>query len=163
MRMAKKIAVGVTLLGIASLIVYLTTQYWLPGYRTDTPPKMSAATQPEIKTAGQGQVWICPMHPEIMQDHPGACPICGMDLVHPKGLVGHDHGIHVDTASIQKLGVRLVAIKRMSLGQEIRTYGNVAAGSTSAVCTACVRTLLRVPKSDPHHVYPPFTHPSITP
>jgi Cu+-exporting ATPase len=25
-------------------------------------------------------VYTCPMHPEIRQDHPGACPICGMAL-----------------------------------------------------------------------------------
>jgi Cu2+-exporting ATPase len=25
--------------------------------------------------------WTCPMHPEIVQDSPGSCPICGMDLV----------------------------------------------------------------------------------
>lgn len=25
--------------------------------------------------------YTCPMHPEIVQDHPGNCPICGMDLV----------------------------------------------------------------------------------
>lgn len=25
--------------------------------------------------------YTCPMHPEIIQDHPGDCPICGMDLV----------------------------------------------------------------------------------
>jgi Cu(I)/Ag(I) efflux system membrane fusion protein len=25
--------------------------------------------------------WTCSMHPEIIRDHPGACPICGMDLV----------------------------------------------------------------------------------
>lgn len=25
-------------------------------------------------------LYTCPMHPEIRQDHPGACPICGMDL-----------------------------------------------------------------------------------
>ncbi|WP_268963731.1 heavy metal translocating P-type ATPase [Rhizorhabdus histidinilytica] len=24
--------------------------------------------------------WTCPMHPEIRQDHPGSCPICGMAL-----------------------------------------------------------------------------------
>jgi Cu+-exporting ATPase len=24
--------------------------------------------------------YTCPMHPEIVQDHPGACPKCGMDL-----------------------------------------------------------------------------------
>jgi Cu+-exporting ATPase len=27
-----------------------------------------------------GAIWTCPMHPEIRQDHPGACPICGMAL-----------------------------------------------------------------------------------
>jgi P-type Cu+ transporter len=25
-------------------------------------------------------LWICPMHPEVRQDHPGSCPICGMAL-----------------------------------------------------------------------------------
>ena len=30
----------------------------------------------------------CPMHPSVVQDHPGTCPICGMKLVkieEPKG------------------------------------------------------------------------------
>ena len=32
-------------------------------------------------TSGQpGAIYTCPMHPEIRQDHPGACPICGMAL-----------------------------------------------------------------------------------
>jgi Cu+-exporting ATPase len=30
--------------------------------------------------AAMGEVWTCPMHPEIRQDHPGPCPICGMAL-----------------------------------------------------------------------------------
>src|SRR3546814_15505676 len=30
--------------------------------------------------APPGTIWTCPMHPEIRQDHPGACPICGMGL-----------------------------------------------------------------------------------
>ena len=30
--------------------------------------------------APEGTIWTCPMHPEIRQDHPGACPICGMGL-----------------------------------------------------------------------------------
>ncbi|WP_207796579.1 heavy metal translocating P-type ATPase [Sphingomonas oleivorans] len=30
--------------------------------------------------AAPGTIWTCPMHPEIRQDHPGACPICGMAL-----------------------------------------------------------------------------------
>ena len=27
-----------------------------------------------------GMIWTCPMHPQIRQDHPGNCPICGMAL-----------------------------------------------------------------------------------
>ena len=29
----------------------------------------------------QSDEYTCPMHPQIVQDKPGACPICGMDLV----------------------------------------------------------------------------------
>lgn len=31
--------------------------------------------------AGKVQTYTCPMHPQIVQDKPGTCPICGMDLV----------------------------------------------------------------------------------
>lgn len=27
------------------------------------------------------EVWFCPMHPEVVSDRPGSCPICHMDLV----------------------------------------------------------------------------------
>jgi len=30
--------------------------------------------------APEGTIWTCPMHPEVRQDHPGPCPICGMAL-----------------------------------------------------------------------------------
>jgi Cu+-exporting ATPase len=30
--------------------------------------------------APEGTIWTCPMHPEVRQDRPGACPICGMAL-----------------------------------------------------------------------------------
>ena len=29
---------------------------------------------------GEGGIYTCPMDPEVRQDHPGACPICGMAL-----------------------------------------------------------------------------------
>ncbi|WP_292962899.1 heavy metal translocating P-type ATPase [Novosphingobium sp. UBA1939] len=40
--------------------------------------------------APEGTIWTCPMHPEVRQDHPGACPICGMAL-EPE-TVSLDHG-----------------------------------------------------------------------
>ncbi len=30
--------------------------------------------------------WIGPMHPEIVRDQPGRCPICGMELVKAESL-----------------------------------------------------------------------------
>ena len=41
----------------------------------------------------EAQQDTCPMHPQIVQDNPGKCPICGMDLV-PKSTSG---GSAVDT------------------------------------------------------------------
>lgn len=35
---------------------------------------------PAQKAAAAGSQWTCPMHPEIVRDGPGDCPICGMAL-----------------------------------------------------------------------------------
>ena len=43
-------------------------------------PHPTDATSLEVKPAQAGQVYTCPMHPEIRQDHPGHCPKCGMAL-----------------------------------------------------------------------------------
>ncbi|HHQ49146.1 MAG TPA: hypothetical protein ENK19_09740, partial [Acidobacteria bacterium] len=31
------------------------------------------------------QLWTCGMHPQVVEDHPGQCPICGMNLVPLRG------------------------------------------------------------------------------
>ncbi len=38
--------------------------------KAEAPPPAAAA----------GTIYTCPMHPQIRQDHPGNCPICGMTL-----------------------------------------------------------------------------------
>src|SRR5437016_5586597 len=44
-------------------------------------------------------IYTCPMHPEIEQDHPGNCPICGMTL-EPKTPIGHSEE---DNAELQDM------------------------------------------------------------
>lgn len=34
--------------------------------------------------------YTCPMHPEVIQDTPGKCPKCGMDLVEKKAETKQD-------------------------------------------------------------------------
>jgi Cu+-exporting ATPase len=36
--------------------------------------------EPPAPPPAPGTVWTCPMHPQIRQDRPGSCPICGMAL-----------------------------------------------------------------------------------
>jgi Cu(I)/Ag(I) efflux system membrane fusion protein len=41
--------------------------------------------------------YTCPMHPQIMEDHPGSCPICGMALVKKSGQASEGAGISLNT------------------------------------------------------------------
>jgi Cu+-exporting ATPase len=45
-------------------------------------------------------IYTCPMHPEIEQDHPGACPKCGMTL-EPK-TIGREEHEHGETRSLSR-------------------------------------------------------------
>ena len=40
----------------------------------------------------QEQEYTCPMHPEVIKDKPGSCPICGMDLV-PKTTMANEEAV----------------------------------------------------------------------
>jgi len=46
--------------------------------------------------------WQCPMHPSIVQDHPGDCPICGMKLVKVASAAGTEAQQKPASASAQK-------------------------------------------------------------
>jgi Cu+-exporting ATPase len=35
---------------------------------------------PKKQVAAEGTTYVCPMHPEVREPHPGACPKCGMAL-----------------------------------------------------------------------------------
>jgi len=45
-----------------------------------SPPSSPKNTEGE-KSSKAKVIWTCSMHPQIRQDHPGSCPICGMALV----------------------------------------------------------------------------------
>lgn len=49
----------------------------LEKFKTDPKKYLHEQPQKDLPQAGS---YTCPMHPEVIQDHPGACPKCGMAL-----------------------------------------------------------------------------------
>ncbi|MEO8213178.1 MAG: heavy metal translocating P-type ATPase, partial [Myxococcales bacterium] len=46
----------------------------------NTPAHAPTPSRPAASSATSGMQWTCPMHPQILRDKPGTCPICGMAL-----------------------------------------------------------------------------------
>src|SRR5690242_19443198 len=66
------------------------------------------ASYGDHKHAEQADTYTCPMHPTVISDKPGACPVCGMDLVR-KGREGEDVKITEDLAKLIKSPNEVVA------------------------------------------------------
>jgi Cu(I)/Ag(I) efflux system membrane fusion protein len=54
------------------------------------PAPVTVQAKSEVK-------YTCPMHPQILEDHPGSCPICGMTLVKKSGQASEGAGISLNT------------------------------------------------------------------
>jgi Cu(I)/Ag(I) efflux system membrane fusion protein len=93
----------------------------------------SAGARGAAAAEPQKDLWQCPMHPSIVQDHPGDCPICGMKLVKvekadvaPDGL----SGVTIDPARQQLIGLKIVHAEQGQVGGTWRTSGRVAVDET---------------------------------
>src|SRR5208283_5146494 len=76
-------------------------------------------------------LYTCGMHPQIIQDHPGNCPICGMKLTPIRkqdaatATAEASSGIVIDPSTIQTMGIRTAEVVRGPLRRLIRTVANV--------------------------------------
>jgi len=86
--------------------------------------------------APKKQMFQCPMHPQIIQDHAGTCPICGMDLVPMDGsgtaATGvEDHAaITIDPERQQLIGLRTEKVAEGMVSGELRALGRVVVDET---------------------------------
>jgi RND family efflux transporter MFP subunit len=95
-----------------------------------------------------GIVYQCPMHPQIIRDKPGECPICGMALV-PKGNEGPQTEKHpasagqevppvfVDPAMVQKMGVTTDTARTRDLSKIVHAGGSIAVDETRLSVISC--------------------------
>lgn len=96
-----------------------------PGHEHEAPP-------------ASAERWTCPMHPTIVRDRPGECPICGMALVplaapstpsHASGASGLST-VEIDPARQQLIGLRTATVAAGLVGGSWRTVGRVAVDET---------------------------------
>jgi multidrug efflux pump subunit AcrA (membrane-fusion protein) len=76
------------------------------------------------------QLYTCGMHPQIIRDAPGDCPICGMALQPILGTAAAQQGanapIQIDSATVQRMNLKTAVIERGPVRREVRTVGTVA-------------------------------------
>jgi Cu+-exporting ATPase len=66
---------------------YFCSDHCLVKFKTDPEGYISGKKQQKTKEPAEGQQYTCPMDPEIVQDHPGSCPKCGMALEPMKPII----------------------------------------------------------------------------
>jgi membrane fusion protein, copper/silver efflux system len=85
-----------------------------------------------IHAAAVGLEFYCPMHPHVVQDEPGSCPICGMPLakrkkgethVLPEGLTAR---VVLAPARVEQAGIETVEVAYAPMTQAVTTLGYVA-------------------------------------
>ncbi len=79
--------------------------------------------------------YTCPMHPDIVQDHPGTCPICGMTLVKLANgeTTKHSDLVHVDIETQQRMGVRLEPAAVTDMHRVINTFATISQDESRTV------------------------------
>ena len=82
--------------------------------------------------AQEKTLYTCGMHPQVVQDMPGNCPICNMKLTPIRKQTGgtpagtaEAQAIAIDPVTTQNMGIRTAAVTRGALHRTIRTVGTV--------------------------------------
>jgi Cu(I)/Ag(I) efflux system membrane fusion protein len=86
----------------------------------------------ERPIAASGIAFYCPMHPHVVQEEPGSCPICGMTLAKrikgetpalPPGVLAR---VQLAPTRMAQAGITTTAVSYAPLSQSVTTVGYVA-------------------------------------
>jgi len=93
--------------------------------------KNRPATQPAAQQVAE-EIYTCPMHPQVIEHHPGSCPICGMTLVKKEFTTAEARNTSVDlhtllrpTNSAVLSTVPITTLQKASPSLEVNAYGRV--------------------------------------
>lgn len=89
--------------------------------------KTTESSDNQTITSSDNQIWTCSMDPQVRQNEPGSCPICGMDLI-PLEITGDggDPGFYQMSENAMKLAnVQTMVVGRGDANREMRLNGRV--------------------------------------
>lgn len=96
------------------------------GAALQRPPDAGSASVRPVRKGEQNQSYTCPMHPEIVQEGPGACPICGMALEPRLVELGAEDDAHLRdvrrrfwVSAVLTLPLFLLAMSEMVWGDRV--------------------------------------------
>ena len=79
---------------------------------------------------GDGLVYQGGMHPDVVQDAPGDCPVCGMQLTPVQvGETTEDGTVRISPATLQNIGVQTATASVAPLSRRVRTTGRFEANT----------------------------------
>lgn len=99
---------------------------------------VTACSKPKSASQEDGPttLYTCSMHPQIVRDQPGDCPICEMKLTPMKktatGAASNpDRSIVVDAHTTQAMGVRTAVVEKGPLVKDVRALGRIDFNETT--------------------------------
>ncbi len=112
------------LVGVITLALGLLLGKWIFGGNSVEAEHIHDTTE------ASNEVWTCSMHPQIRQDGPGTCPICGMDLISLGSESDDDvnpEAIRMSNTAMYLAQVQTTEVVRGDMMKTIRLNGKVAA------------------------------------
>ena len=80
---------------------------------------------PAAASATAAQQYTCGMHPQIVTNEPGYCPICGMKLTPKKDGASEAGTISIDPTTTKNMGIATTEVRRQTITRTVRTFGKV--------------------------------------
>lgn len=79
---------------------------------------ISCKNKEALPTASSVTTYTCPMHPNVVQDKPGTCPVCGMDLV-PMSANTDEGGLMLTDSQIKLANITTQKVSVKPIGQTL--------------------------------------------
>lgn len=126
---------GVVLVVLAALALGAAGGWWLARSRGEPgehPAHAGPGSPGDPAAPSTPASWTCSMHPQIQLPGPGACPICGMDLI-PGGTAGaglDPSRLRLSDAARRLAALEVAPVERRPVHRELSLVGKVTFDET---------------------------------